>query len=287
MSRRYGIVAALSKPEAERLGEEIAQWLTDRGHEPVTEADLSAHGTTGIDAVVVVGGDGLMMRSANVYPDVPLLGINFGKVGFLALVEQQDWVPALENLIEGDFQIETSSTLEANVVRGEQDLEQGWAINDVVIRGGNRMLDVEVYIDGHFVNTYPGDGMIVSTARGSTAYCMAAGGPILTAGVRGYAIVPISCHSPIRTPTVVSEAVLIELILTNDHEGSLILDGRTMIDLLQGDIISIKRGVHTFQLVTFGTTNFYDAIREKFNFQIRPDVVPTRREVASGRAAEE
>lgn len=274
---RYGIVAALSKPEAERLGMEIAGWLRDKGHEPISEADLSAHGVTGIDAVIVLGGDGLMMRSANVYPDVPLLGINFGKVGFLALVEQQDWVTALQKLLTGDFSIETSSTLEANLIRETQVLEQGWAINDVVIRGGNRMLDVEVYIDGHFVNTYPGDGMIVSTARGSTAYCMAAGGPILTAGVRGYAIVPISCHSPIRTPTVVSEGVLIELVLTNNHEGSLILDGRTMIDLLQGDVIQIRRGVHTFQLVTFGTTNFYDAIREKFNFQIRPDVVPTRR----------
>lgn len=277
LSKRYGIVAALSKPEAERLGDEIADWLRAQGHEPVSEAELSAHGTAGIDAVVVLGGDGLMMRSANVYPDVPLLGINFGKVGFLALVEQQDWIPAMQKLLEGDFAIETSSTLEANVIRGEKVLEQGWAINDVVIRGGNRMLDVEVYIDGHFVNTYPGDGMIVSTARGSTAYCMAAGGPILTAGVRGYAIVPISCHSPIRTPTVVSESVLIELVLTNDHEGSLILDGRTRIDLLQDDVIQIKRGLHTFQLVTFGTTNFYDAIREKFNFQIRPDVVPTRR----------
>ncbi|MBA3377409.1 MAG: NAD(+)/NADH kinase [Chloroflexia bacterium] len=277
MSKRYGIVAALSKPEAERLGDEIADWLRAQGHEPVSEAELSAHGTAGIDAVVVLGGDGLMMRSANVYPDVPLLGINFGKVGFLALVEQQDWIPAMQKLLEGDFAIETSSTLEANVIRGEKVLEQGWAINDVVIRGGNRMLDVEVYIDGHFVNTYPGDGMIVSTARGSTAYCMAAGGPILTAGVRGYAIVPISCHSPIRTPTVVSESVLIELVLTNDHEGSLILDGRTKIDLLQDDVIQIKRGLHTFQLVTFGTTNFYDAIRDKFNFQIRPDVVPTRR----------
>lgn len=277
LSKRYGIVAALSKPEAERLGDEIADWLRAQGHEPVSEAELSAHGTAGIDAVVVLGGDGLMMRSANVYPDVPLLGINFGKVGFLALVEQQDWIPAMQKLLEGDFAIETSSTLEANVIRGEKVLEQGWAINDVVIRGGNRMLDVEVYIDGHFVNTYPGDGMIVSTARGSTAYCMAAGGPILTAGVRGYAIVPISCHSPIRTPTVVSESVLIELVLTNDHEGSLILDGRTKIDLLQDDVIQIKRGLHTFQLVTFGTTNFYDAIREKFNFQIRPDVVPTRR----------
>ncbi|CAN5829588.1 MAG: NAD(+)/NADH kinase [Thermomicrobiales bacterium] len=281
MSKRYGIVAALSKTEAKLLAEEIGAWLCEHGHEPVTETELSATGIAGIDAVIVLGGDGLMMRSANVYPDVPLLGINFGKVGFLALVEQQDWVNALRMLVEGQFTVETSSTLEANLVRDRKTHAQGWAINDVVIRGGNRMLDVEVYVDSHFVNTYPGDGMIVSTARGSTAYCMAAGGPILTAGVRGYAIVPISCHSPIRTPMVVSEDVSIELVLTNDHEGSLILDGRTRVDLRQGDVVQIKRGVHTFQLVTFGTTNFYDAIREKFNFQIRPDVPPTRQPVTS------
>lgn len=280
MSKRYGIVAALSKPEANLLGEEISSWLRERGHDAVSEADLSAGGLAEIDAVVVLGGDGLMMRSANVYPDVPLLGINFGKVGFLALVEQQEWVTAMQSLIDGQFAVETSSTLEANLIRGGGTHPQGWAINDVVIRGGNRMLDVEVYVDSHFVNTYPGDGMIVSTARGSTAYCMAAGGPVLTAGVRGYAIVPISCHSPIRTPMVVSEAVSIELVLTNDHEGSLILDGRTRIELRQGDAVQIARGVHTFQLVTFGTTNFFDAIREKFNFQIRPDVAPTRQPVA-------
>jgi NAD+ kinase len=174
MTRRFGIIAALSKPEANALAETMAVWLREHDFEPVLEADLTALGTSDIEAVVVLGGDGLMMRSANVYPDVPLLGINFGKVGFLALVEQQDWRVAMEKLVSGDFTIETSSTLEANLLRRGATLPQGWAINDVVIRGGNRMLDVEVYIDGHFVNTYPGDGMIVSTARGSTAYCMAA-----------------------------------------------------------------------------------------------------------------
>lgn len=278
MSKRYGIVAAFSKSEARLLGDEISAWLTARGHDVVSENELNAQGTAGVAAVIVLGGDGLMMRAANVYPDVPLLGINFGKVGFLALVEQQDWRIAVEQLIAEEYALETSSTLQAVLVRGSERYDQGWAINDVVIRGGNRMLDIEVYIDRHFVNTYPGDGMIVSTARGSTAYCMAAGGPILTAGVRGYAIVPISCHSPIRTPMVVSEHAGIELVNTNDHEGSLILDGRTRMEMQKGDIVDIRRGAHTFQLVTFGTTNFYDAIREKFNFQIRPDAVPTQRQ---------
>lgn len=276
MSKRYGIVAARSKPEAEELGNTISGWLAQRGHTPVPEAELTERGTESIAAVVVLGGDGLMMRAANVYPDIPLLGINFGKVGFLALVEQQDWGAALEALVDGEYEVEASSTLKASLLRGRTERDHGWAINDVVIRAGNRMLDVEVYIDGHFVNTYPGDGMIVSTARGSTAYCMAAGGPILTAGVRGFAIVPISCHSPIRTPMVASEDVKIELVVTNDHEGSLILDGRTLIDLNQGDVVKIERGIHTFQLVKVGSSNFYDAVREKFNFQIRPDAVPTR-----------
>lgn len=273
---RYGIVAANSKPEASALGDDIGRWLRNRDHEPVPEATLTSEGTDGIDAVIVLGGDGLMMRAANMYPDIPLLGINFGKVGFLALVEQQDWMTAVQSIIDDNFEIEYSSTLRADLVRGDETFAQGWAINDVVIRGGNRMLDIEVYIDGHFVNTYPGDGMIVSTARGSTAYCMAAGGPILTAGVRGFAIVPISCHSPIRTPMIASEEGLIEIVSTNDHEGSIILDGNPVVDLQRGDLIKIRRGEHTFQLINLSSTNFYEAVRSKFNFQIRPDAVPTR-----------
>lgn len=277
VSRQHiGIVAALSKPEAEKLGLEIAAWLDQHGHTPVTEQELTTSGVTGIDAIVVLGGDGLMMRAANSYPDVPLLGINFGKVGFLALVEQRDWESAVTALIAGEFTIEQSSTLSAHLTRGGVTSDQGWSINDVVIRSGARMVDVEVYIDGYWVNTYPGDGMIVSTPRGSTAYCMAAGGPILTSGVRGFAVVPISCHSPIRTPMIASEDVTIELVLTNDHEASLIMDGRITAEVGLGDTITIKRGIHTFQLVKIGSHNFFEAVRTKFNFQIRPDAIPTR-----------
>lgn len=279
MTKRFGIVAARSKPEAAHLATTITTWLEERGHDAVPEAELNQHGYEDIEAIVVLGGDGLMMRAANAYPDIPILGINFGKVGFLALVEQQDWQGALTSLTEGTYEIETSSTLEATLHRGDRVIDQGWAINDVVIRSGNRMLDIEVYIDGYFVNTYPGDGMIVSTARGSTAYCMAAGGPILTAGVRGYAIVPISCHSPIRTPMVASEEAKIELLVANDHVGTLILDGRSLIGVHKGDVYTIRRGKHTFQLVKVGATDFYQAVREKFNFQIRPGVVPSRQHI--------
>ena len=272
-----GLVAAHSKDEATALAIEIEAWLADRGCTVVLESELQSYDRSQIDAIIVLGGDGLMMRAANTYPDFPLLGINFGKVGFLALVERSNWELAVLALIEGRFEIEESSTLSAAVERNGVLLDQGWAINDVVIRGGVRMIDVEVYIDGYYVNTYPGDGMIVATPRGSTAYCMAAGGPILTAGVRGFAIVPISCHSPIRTPFVAAESVAVELLMANKHEASLILDGRLVYDLQFSDIVRVVRGKHAFKLVSIGSTNFYDAFRSKFNFRIRPDAVPSRR----------
>ena len=105
---------------------------------------------------------------------------------------------------------------------------------------------------------------------------MAAGGPILTAGVRGFAVVPISCHSPIRTPLVVPESSVIEMVMTNDHDAALILDGSETQRLRRWDNVRVERGDASFRLVTLGSTNFYEAFRTKFNFKIRPDAVPSR-----------
>lgn len=275
MTHRLGLVAAESKREAQQLIDDITTWLESRGIIVIPEDAIGASDPP-VDAIIVLGGDGLMMRMGNSFPDVPLIGINFGKVGFLALVEQRDWQRALEMFLAGEYELDESSTLDATLIRGDQKQPQGWAINDVVIRGGNRMIEVEVYIDGHFVNQYPSDGLIVSTPRGSTAYCMAAGGPILTPGVRGFAVVPISSHSPIRTPMIASEDAEIELVTTNAHPASLILDGQEMIRLHQHDVVRVTRGQHKFRLVKVPFTSFYQAIREKFNFQVRPNAVPTR-----------
>ncbi len=195
-----GLVAALSKPEAHQLAEEIRLRVAELGLTLVEEEELSPKAVKQVDAILVLGGDGLMMRAAKAYPNAPLLGINFGKVGFLAKVERDNWHEALDAVVSGHYTIEESSTLNASIQSPKGTEDHGWAINDVVIRSGVRMVDIELYVDGYYVNTFPGDGLIVSTSRGSTAYCMAAGGPILTAGVKGFAIVPISCHSPIALP---------------------------------------------------------------------------------------
>jgi NAD+ kinase len=274
--QRVGLIAARSKAEAQGLSASVARALDAAGAEVISEENLASGGHESVDAIVVLGGDGLMIRAANTYPEIPLLGINFGNVGFLALIERRDWPRAIDALLAGEYSVQQGSTLQATLIREGSSVPQGWAINDVVVRSGMRMVDIEIYIDGHYVNTYPGDGMIVATPHGSTAYCMAAGGPILTAGVKGFAIVPISCHSPIRTPFVVSEDATIEMVVANDHDAALILDGREQTHLERWDIIRVSRGEHAFKLVTLESTNFYEAFRTKFNFRIRPDAIPSR-----------
>ena len=274
--KALGLVAALSKPEAHQLAVDIRQWAAERDMALVEEDELSPNAVKQVDAILVLGGDGLMMRAAKAYPNAPLLGINFGRVGFLAKVERDHWQDALEALASGHYAIEESSTLQASVQSRHGTEDHGWAINDVVIRSGARMIEIELYIDGYFVNTFPGDGMIVATSRGSTAYCMAAGGPILTAGVKGFAIVPISCHSPIRTPMVVAESARIDLLFTSRYDASLILDGRVAGELAPDDIVRVRRGENYCRLISVGESDFYAAFRTKFNFRIRPDLEPTR-----------
>jgi NAD+ kinase len=149
--KRIGLVAARSKEEAWGLARDVEAWLQERGCEVVHESALEADGGSSVDAILVLGGDGLMMRSANHFPDRPLLGINFGKVGFLAVVERRDWQRALTELLEGRYTIQEGSTLAASLTRGDRTIDHGWAINYVVVRSGLRMVDVELYIDGQYV----------------------------------------------------------------------------------------------------------------------------------------
>lgn len=269
-----GLVAALSKPEAHQLAADISEKIRETGIKLVTEDELSPNAAKQVDAILVLGGDGLMMRAAKAYPNTPLLGINFGKVGFLAKVERDDWESALEALLSGNYTVEESSTLQATIEGTHGVEDHGWAINDVVIRSGVRMIDIELYVDGYYVNTFPGDGIIVATSRGSTAYCMAAGGPILTAGVKGFAIVPISCHSPIRTPMVVAESARIDLLFKSRYDASLILDGRVTGELAPDDVVRVRCGENLCRLISVGESDFYEAFRTKFNFRIRPELEP-------------
>jgi NAD+ kinase len=274
MSIRIGLVCARSKIEAQELGVEVAAWLEGQSCVLVREEQLHSH-PEDVDVIVALGGDGLIMRMAHTYPNKPLLGINVGKIGFMAMIERNDWQRALDLLVTGHYRVQSGPTLSAVLIRDNEPQFSGWAVNDVVVRSGSSMVDVELYIDRQFVNTYPGDGMIVATPQGSTAYCMAAGGPALGAGVRGFAVVPICPHSPIRTNIVVPEETEIELVITNDSQCDLLLDGTPDGALQRGDIIKVQVSRAEFQLVMVEGTDFYQAFRSKFNYMIRPQAVPS------------
>jgi NAD+ kinase len=274
MSLRIGLIIARSKHEAFGIADDVEAWLKAAGVTVVSEAEMLAG--TSADVLITLGGDGLIMRMAHVFPGVPILGINVGKVGFLARIERDDWQRALGELVAQRYRIQDGPTLNATLTRDGVPVNTSLAINDVVIRSRMQMVDVELYIDQQFVNTYPGDGMIVATPQGSTAYCMAAGGPVLDAGVRGFAVTPICAHSPIRTTLVVPEDATLELVMANDHQADLILDGTPVTDLQQGDLVQVQKGQQSFHLVVLSGMNFYEAFRSKFNFRIRPNAIPTR-----------
>jgi len=267
------VVPAHDKAESHELFESIQAWLLNHEIDLVTETQLNSGVVP--DALIALGGDGLMMRMGRAYPGVPILGINFGTVGFLALAERSQWRAVLAALAAGDYHYQDGPTLQVTVTRNGHCGATGTAINDVVIRSGLRMIDTELYVDRRYVNTYPGDGMIVATPQGSTAYCMAAGGPILIAGVHGFALTPLSPHSPIRSTFVVPEESLIEMVVANDRVASLILDGEELAQVGKDDLVQVKRNKHPFRMIHLEGMNFYDAFRSKFNYLIRPEARPS------------
>jgi NAD+ kinase len=264
-----------SSPEALALTPEITRYLEAKGVEVLVEPP----GPEGIKLVVSLGGDGLMMRAARRYSNVPVLGVNFGHLGFLTAAEASNWREAIDRVIEGDFQIREGPTLATTVKsKGGQWQDLGWAVNDVVVHGGLRFIHPTLFIDRQYVNEYPGDGMVVATPAGSTAYCMAAGGPVLLSGVGGLAVVPISCHSPIRVSLVVPADVEIGLKLIGRNGADLILDGQSeqLRPISPGDTVFVRRGAVSFCQISFRSFDWFAAFQSKFNYQIRRGgLIPT------------
>jgi NAD+ kinase len=267
--RPVALLAGRESAEARRLAPEIQRYLESAGVRVVDE--MAPHQELGL--VISLGGDGLMMRAARRYPDVPILGINFGHFGFLTAAEAGDWQTALQRVLDGDFQVRVGPTLSTYVQRGRggpgEDL--GWAVNDVVVHGGLRFVQPALFVDRQYVNDYPGDGMVIATPTGSTAYCMAAGGPVVLTGVPSFAIVPISCHSPIRVSLVVPDDVELAIKLEGRHGANLIVDGESekLRTIEPGDTVFVKKGPVAFRQISFRSFDWFAAFQSKFNYQIR------------------
>ncbi|HLZ07104.1 MAG TPA: NAD(+) kinase, partial [Chloroflexota bacterium] len=152
----------------------------------------------------------------------------------------------------------------------------GWIMNDVVVRSRGPLLHIEVYLSHKFLNVYPGDGLIVATPLGSSAYNMAANGPIVLDGIPAVALTPISCHSPLKVSLVAPLASPIDLVVARGTEGVLWMDGVETTSLGVGDTVEIREGAHRVELITFSETSYLDAFASKFEYQIRRGWRPSR-----------
>lgn len=269
-----GITQALS---------EIAEFLEKRGHTVIFEAEtahnIALDGVTAMtpaeigqhaDVAIVLGGDGTMLGIARQLApyDVPLIGINSGRLGFITDISQEHMIPALTEILGGKYDSEQRSLLEGAVVRDNDTIFHGLAFNDVVVaRGsGSGMVELRVEVDGIFMYNQRSDGLIVATPTGSSAYALSAGGPLLHPSLRGVALVPIAPHALSNRPIVVPESSDIMIEVIGGRDISVNFDMQSLASLLHHDRILVKRSQHTITFLHPHGWSYYDTLRRKLHW---------------------
>ena len=221
-----------------------------------------------VDLAIVLGGDGTMLSAARaiVPNNIPLVGINRGRFGFLTDISADNMLPAVDEILAGKCSIERRMLLSAQVIRNGELVFEGCAFNDIIIKSGLRLIELEVYIDNQFVHKQRSDGLIMSTPTGTTAYALSAGGPILHPKLEAIAIVPICPHTLSNRPIAISSASKIEVSLVQAESIHLSLDGQIESTLQQGDKVVIIRAEQTVPLLHMQGYSYYEMLRNKLNW---------------------
>ncbi len=257
--------------EADRLAT-----LVDK-HADVVRADLSAGDNLGraeFDLAVVVGGDGSMLRAAHQMgrQQRPVIGVNLGKLGFLADLSPDEFVASLPAICTRPLPVVEHLMFECQVIHGGRTLHKHLGLNEVAVLAGPpfAILNVDLYVDSELVTTYSCDGLIVSTPVGSTAHSLSAGGPILRQDLQAFVILPISPHTLTNRPVVDSADRVYEVVVPRPHEGtSIVADGRVLCRAEAGDCVRVERSEARFQLVSLPGHGYYKTLREKLGWSGR------------------
>jgi NAD+ kinase len=292
MVERVGIVTKLGQDSAAPHLMDVAVWLDSRGVEPVFEADAArllarrpARRTATredlphmVDLLLVLGGDGTLLAVADRVSlaglDLPILGVNFGHLGFLTEINFPELYPLLESAIAGRATIERRLIMRAHVQRAGQRIAEHGAFNDVVITRGalSRIIELSVTVGGEFVARFNADGLIVASPTGSTAYNLSAGGPILHPAVDALILTPIAPHTLSNRPVVIpaSAPVLVAPTARDpDQEVILTLDGQIGLTLKPGDTVEVARSDTPVRLVKSPTHSYFDVLRRKLKWAER------------------
>jgi len=282
-TRRFKSVAVVAKPgsrDATRLATELGEWLRRKGLAVALDeqslrasgnGDLTAYEAGAIyDLVVALGGDGTLLSVARgLGEDVPLMGVNLGRLGFLTEVPRAELYPSLLQVLAGQFTLENRSLLEVEVLRSKGEKVRFEAFNDAVIAKAtrSRIIDLDLLVEGRSVARFRSDGLIVSTPTGSTAYSLSAGGPVLHPSLPVIVLTPICPHTLSLRPIVVPDSETVEVILNSQREEVyLTLDGQEGTTLAFRNRVRLTRSRRRILLAKTSTRSFYDSLREKLRW---------------------
>lgn len=214
-----------------------------------------------VDMLVVLGGDGTMLRAGHLCGPlgIPILGINLGRFGFLTEVQKDMWQPALERVLKGDYWLEERMMLKAEHFRGETLLDSWDVLNEAFVGRGEilRPVRLATEIDDLLLTTYVADGVIVSSATGSTAYALAAGGPILPPTLRNILVLPLAPHLSVDRAIVLHEGSWVRVTVYTDHQASMSIDGQPSIPLQDGDKVKVSAGEHEVLFVRLQDPGYF------------------------------
>ena len=265
MTRRILIVANPHRPETLEAAELARAELEQRGIVVCTD-----RGEQPIDAVMVFGGDGTMLRAAREArgTEAPLLGVNMGHVGFLAELERGDVAHAVNCIARGAFVVEERRTVDVVVRQPDGTVESGWALNEAAVERSEllRNLDVAVEVDGHPLSSFGCDGIVISTATGSTAHAFSGGGPVVWPDVEALLMVPLAAHALFARPLVVGPRswFAVEVLERSPADGLIVLDGAETISIRRGARIEVRLGEERVRLARTSDAPFTERLVRKF-----------------------
>lgn len=276
----FGILVNKGKPKARVVMKELVHLLEERRAEVRLEPEIAREVDRddlalpvdrfpeAVDIVFVLGGDGTLLGVARRFAayHIPILGFNLGHLGFLSEAEPDSLATAVDRILQGDYYIEKRMMLNAEVVRGGEVLEKSVALNDVGIAKGSfsRMITGTVYMDGIYLGTYSGDGLIVSSPTGSTAYSLSCGGPIVWPGVQSILLTPICPHTLTARPMVLPSECTLEIRVSATHQDiGLTIDGQLGYRLEVDDVIRVAASKHITSLIKWEERDFFEVVRKK------------------------
>jgi NAD+ kinase len=278
--KNIGILHHPRLPESLTTANALAERLSELGAFPwlasVRDEDAIARKLPTLDLLMTLGGDGTILRAARLAAPVgkPLLGVNMGQLGFLAELEPDEVLSKAEAILEGRFWMEDRLMLQVTSISNEGRCKLSTpllALNDAAVGRGllSRTVRVETHIDGDYLTTYIADGVIVATPTGSTAYALAAGGPILQPELRNLLLTPIAPHLTVVHSLVLLPTAIVELKITTDHPSSLTIDGQNDIPLESGDVVTVTASPHTSRFLRFQPkAYFYRTLLERLSSRI-------------------